>query len=216
MVTLLLVPTRGERDGLGLAVPAGVEVRCCGMGPTLAAVGACRALDELRPSRCVLVGIAGTRDATRAPVGGLVVGESVVDEGVGAGAGAGFVPLADLAPPGEHVPPTTLPLDVPAAWLREDVAAGLAPPVAGAVGTVAAASASVEEADARLARRPDVLVEEMEGYAVALACRAAGVPLSVVRAVSNRAGDRDTTRWDIAGSLGSLGRLVSRLLEVAP
>jgi futalosine hydrolase len=41
----------------------------------------------------------------------------------------------------------------------------------------------------------------MEGFAVALAARAFGVRLSVVRGISNVAGDRDQSRWRMREAL---------------
>ena len=58
------------------------------------------------------------------------------------------------------------------------------------------------------ARHPDVPVEEMEGWGVALACRRAGVPLMIVRAVSNAAGDRDPSHWDAEGAMEALAAVL--------
>lgn len=214
MTTLLLIPTRIERAGLSLPEMGGVQLRLCGMGIMAAAVAATRWLAELRPTDCVLAGLAGTRDAGRAPLGSLVVGTAVRNEAVGAGHAAAFSPLHRMAPRGEDVAPDPLPLVIPPRWME------IAPQlplqgaqgidvVAGELGTVATASASVSEADAWLSRDPGVLAEEMEGYAVALACRAAEVPMSIVRGVSNRAGVRDKDDWDVSGALGALRRFLT-------
>ncbi len=61
--------------------------------------------------------------------------------------------------------------------------------------TVCSASGSVEQAQSRARRFPSACAEEMEGFAVARAARAAGVPFTCVRAVSNLVGDRDVSAW---------------------
>jgi futalosine hydrolase len=48
----------------------------------------------------------------------------------------------------------------------------------------------------------------MEGFGVAVACRLANVPLTIVRGISNRAGDRDHTNWNIEGSLEQAMQLI--------
>jgi futalosine hydrolase len=55
----------------------------------------------------------------------------------------------------------------------------------------------------------------MEGFAVAFACRLRGVPLDVIRGISNTAGDRDTSRWQVAAALEAAGRLALQVLAEA-
>ncbi|NDH95322.1 MAG: futalosine hydrolase, partial [Planctomycetia bacterium] len=64
-----------------------------------------------------------------------------------------------------------------------------------------AASATAEDAATRLEEFPTAVAEDMEGFAVALACRLAGVPCQIIRGISNRAGDRDKARWQIEPAL---------------
>ncbi|MDG2149263.1 MAG: hypothetical protein P8N09_07050 [Planctomycetota bacterium] len=219
MTTLLLIPTRAEQDLMGLRETDGIKVRVCGMGSMASGISAARWLQEVRPEFCVLVGLAGTRDETCAPLGGLVVGTAVRNEAVGAGHGADFLPLGEMAPAGEGGVPDALPLDVPTKWLKVGTrfhaeTSGGPAIVAGEIGTVAAASASIEEADSWRSRDPAVLVEEMEGYAVGLACREAGVPFSIVRGVSNRAGLRDKTQWQAVEAVTALRTFLEQALGV--
>ena len=60
---------------------------------------------------------------------------------------------------------------------------------------------------------PDAAAEDMEGFAVALACRLAGVPLSIVRGISNTAGDRDPARWLVPEAVAAAAALAARILE---
>jgi futalosine hydrolase len=88
--------------------------------------------------------------------------------------------------------------------------------VRGVIGTVAAASADAAQAAAWRARHPDVLVEEMEAHAVAAACARAGVPLAVLRAVSNACGDRDFARWEVDRALAALAVLLPAAVAALP
>jgi len=203
---LVLVPSGAERRALGLPDRDGVVVEVCGVGLVDAALGVERGLAATGAERCLLAGVAGTRDPARAPVGSGVVGRSVVNEGLGAGVGEGFVPLDEMDVPFTDLAPTTLALTVPAGGA--DV--GARP---GAIGTVAAAAATEDEARARRRRRPEVLAEEMEGWAVARVCAQHGVPLAVVRSISNVCGDRERGRWDLAGALEALSRALGVLVE---
>ena len=122
---------------------------------------------------------------------------------MGAGGPSDFTGLEALGIPGLEPAPDRLEL----------TDGGPADLSRGAALTVAATSASDDEARARRAAWPDALVEEMEGHAVAQACGRAGVPLAMLRAVSNRAGDRDKTNWDVPGALAALGRALTRVLD---
>jgi futalosine hydrolase len=189
---LLLVPSALERARL--TPPRGVELLACGVGVVAAALATSERLQRGRVDAVLLAGLCGTRDATRAPLRALVVGSAARNEAVGAGRGREFVETAQMPLQPGDAPPDLLPLrDVP-----------VPDAVRGVIGTVAAASASPEEAAAWRARHPDVLVEEMEAHAVAVACARAGVPLSVLRAVCNLCGDRALARWDVAGALAAL------------
>ena len=71
--------------------------------------------------------------------------------------------------------------------------------------TVCAASADFKTASNRRNRFDSkVTAEDMEGFAVAVACQVHGVGLSIVRGISNQAGDRNHKQWDIDGSLKSV------------
>lgn len=78
--------------------------------------------------------------------------------------------------------------------------------------TVAGASATPERA-ATLYARHAALLENMEGFALALACLRCGLPFLEVRAVSNRVGSRPPRDWDLEGALAALGRAMGTLLE---
>lgn len=77
--------------------------------------------------------------------------------------------------------------------------------------TVAGASATLERA-ASLYARHAALLENMEGFALALACLRCGLPFLEVRTVSNRVGSRPPRDWDLDGALAALGAALAKLL----
>ncbi|MEW6351721.1 MAG: hypothetical protein AB1646_21955 [Thermodesulfobacteriota bacterium] len=68
--------------------------------------------------------------------------------------------------------------------------------VAGRCLTVVGVSADESTARARAARF-GTIAENMEGYALAVACRRFGVPGAEVRGISNQAGIRDKSAWNL-------------------
>lgn len=86
----------------------------------------------------------------------------------------------------------------------------------GALLSVAAAAGSRSQAEARRARHPEALAEEMEGYAVALAAHLGAVPLTILRGISNEAGDRDHASWQIEPALAACRRALEQLFEALP
>jgi futalosine hydrolase len=210
-----------------------VRVALCGFGLAAAGAGAAHVLARVEQAErlglknegwagggtsegalvarpVVLVGIGGTYDPEQAPVGSAVLGTFARCDGIGAGTGKHFISaeamgwrqgieLAGLPPVGDLAP-----LFVPN--VGSDV-------IRGGVLSVAATSAGAGEAAARRARYPDVLVEEMEAFAVALAARLARVPLIVVRGISDLAGDRDRSRWRIPEAIAAARALLEQVVS---
>ena len=217
-----------------------VHVAVCGFGLAAAGSGAAWALAALPPDgaaapppgaaadcrrHAYLAGIAGTYRPRRLPVGRALVATSARCVGIGAGAGprhrsAGALGWAQgLARPGAPAVLDVVELDVPVEvdgdpGGRSGVtpAGDRAKPALGGLLSVTAASGSRYEARRRAATFPDAVAEEMEAFAVALACRLAGVPLTVVRGISNVAGDRDPAHWQTAAALDGARRVLEQIL----
>jgi len=215
--TLLLVPTEMERTHLRLA--GSLDAACdeaviVGFGPVAAAARTALLLAERRPERVLLVGVAGTYDRDALPPGAAACFGAVAIDGVGAGSGASFQLPSRLGlaqwPGG---------LGTSAEEVHETLALAAPPGDEGGeedgalLLTVCAASATPAEVAERCARHPDARAEDMEAFGVALACALAGVELTVVRGISNVAGDRDRSGWCVAEALASAAGEVSRLLE---
>jgi nucleoside phosphorylase len=146
-------------------VPAHLEVVVTGLGKTAAAVATAYALARAEPAYAQVVNV-GTAGALRDGLEGL------------------------------HLPGTVLNHDLDAAALR---ALGYDPEerllVAGGDATVLATGdlfVSDPEVREQLARRAHLV--DMEGYAVAYACRRAGVPVRLVKHVSDNA-DASALDW---------------------
>jgi futalosine hydrolase len=203
---LVLVPTALEERQLGElgGFPPSAKVARTGFGPVAAAARTMQLLAGAETRRVVLLGLAGSLDSERAPLASARQFARVRLDGVGAGAGAAFLPASRLGFP---------------QWADEHgtIEDELALAGGGTLGLlcVCAASASAAEADLRRARHPDAAAEEMEAFGAALACHLAGVPLVVVRGTSNHAGERDATRWRVREALAAARTLALEWLERA-
>jgi futalosine hydrolase len=217
MRTLILVPTDLERRVIepivAPALGAAGMLELCGFGPVAAAARTALLVERLHPDRVVLVGIAGRLDDQFAIAAAYRFAQ-VACFGIGVGSGEAFLPAGAAewpqwpGDPGDGSPAI--------GDLIDCRSAGPATSRAGLLLTACAASATPD--DVRLRKRwfPAAAAEDMEGFAVAFACRLRGVPLDVIRGISNTAGDRDKTRWDISGGLRAAGDLAVQTIAEAP
>jgi len=222
---LIIVPTDLERRELApLLGGDGATVALCGFGIVAAAARTAQLVARERPERVILAGIAGRYDDDpagddepgAAPVAGPAVGaaacfDAVACHGIGVGTGDRFTAAAALGWPqwpGDPPDPTAAIGDRITCRLPRSADV----PRAGVLLTVAASSADADDARLRRMLFPAAVAEDMEGFAVALACRLAGVPCTIVRGISNVAGDRDKTRWQTTAALAAAAGLVRRLL----
>jgi futalosine hydrolase len=213
--TLLLIPTDLERErflDLGGLEPGLAQVETCGFGPVAAAARTAQLLARLRPARAMLVGIAGAYDDVDHPVGEALEFSAVAIEGIGVGEGADLIAPPELGFPqwpghaasahGAAVGEISDRLPLAA----EEEGAPL-------LLTTCAASAGPDQARLRRERFPEAAAEDMEGFAVAMACALAHVPLRIVRGISNRVGDRDPGHWRIPAALAASRRLALAILR---
>ncbi|MBL8896532.1 MAG: hypothetical protein JNM84_02840 [Planctomycetes bacterium] len=219
---LLLAPTRFELEallgpvpGLGPAcVPApgqrALRVGLVGFGLAAAGITTARHLERERPTQVLLVGIAGSFDLARAPLASVHRIEAVSCHGIGVGEGREHIPAA-------RVGFAQIPREICGEELGERLRLAAPPPPldrlpAAELLSATSAAANAGEAATRRAQHPRALLEDMEGYAVALAAILAGAPLSIVRAVSNAIGERDKTRWEVHAALSALRLALAPLL----
>jgi len=212
---LIVVPTTMERSLLMEALQhRGIRypIECCGFGLVAAAARTAQLLTSRPIRRVLLVGIAGGL-TPELSVGSAWHFTHVACHGIGAGSAAAFVPAGRLgwsqieSIDGDTVVGDVLPLG--------GDACGSAPSTASSKGLLlscCASSASADDVHDRLRLFPGAVAEDMEGFGVAMACRLVGAPLTIVRGISNIAGDRDTRQWRIRESLAAAADLTSLLL----
>lgn len=192
-----------------------VRTLVTGVGPVACAAALGRALAAYPDTAgVVLCGVAGSFDTGSAPLGSawIVTRETWPEYGLHGEAGVDprGIRLA-MAETGEGPVRESLDLD------PEGAAGAMGLPVSGTLGraaslTVAGVTGTRMRADA-LFLRHGALLENMEGFAAALACRLAGVPFLEVRVVSNLAGSREAAHWDLKAGLARLGPVLAAFLE---
>lgn len=188
---------------------------CTGVGPVATAAVLGRALARTAGLTGVIqIGVAGSFDLAVAPMGGLyAVTREIWPE-------YGLVTEAGVAPRG-----IGLPMAVTAQGAVHEALDLVPDRVAGELGlvlpaglgravslTVAGVTGTPERA-ARLRQTHAALLENMEGFAAALACRLAGAPFLQIRAVSNLVGSRRPGDWDLKGALSRLGPALTELVR---
>jgi futalosine hydrolase len=211
----LLVATAVEAEAAavraGISTAAPIDVLAAGVGPAAAAAGVARAvaLAEARgrPYRVVVcAGIAGGF-AGRAAIGATVLSTASVAAGLGAESPDGFVSLDELG-----LGTATVTAD---AGLLAALRPVLPLAVLGVVLTVSTATGTAATAAQHAAMHPDAVAEAMEGYGVAVAATAAGLPFVELRTISNEIGPRDRAAWRIGEALAALTAAAQVLDTVA-
>lgn len=180
--------TRRDLPGIALDVLVG------GVGPAAAAAGTATALALGDYGLVVSAGIGGGF-APAAPPGSLVVADAIVAADLGAETPEGFVDVAALGfGRAVHLPPAEL------AALAAEATGGLLAPVL----TVSTVTGTAARAAGLAVRHPQAGAEAMEGFGVAEAAAAHGLPVLEIRAVSNAVGPRDRDAWRIGEALAAL------------
>ncbi|MFF3943701.1 futalosine hydrolase [Streptomyces sp. NPDC001902] len=191
-------PVPGGRVLLRTAL---ADVLAAGVGPAAAAAGTAAALTAARYGLVVSAGIAGGFQP-HAPVGSVVVANAIVAADLGAEGPEGFLPVAELGfGTSEHRPPGPLSRRV------ADVLGAAYGPVL----TVSTVTGTAGRAAELTRRHPGAPAEAMEGFGVAEAAAAHGLPVLEIRTVSNPVGPRDRAAWRIGEALDALADAFARL-----
>ncbi|MFK8113533.1 MAG: futalosine hydrolase [Rubripirellula sp.] len=213
MTDLILVPTPGELETIRPLLGTesdDLAFQVCGFGPIAAAARTAALISRYKASRVVLIGIAGSFDIAKYPVGSAGRFEEVACHGIGVGSGPDFQSATDLGwhqfSGGDDAQPKI------SDTIRLDSTYVANQKISGQLLTVCSASANAEEASIRRQMFPHAIAEDMEGFAVATACTLASVPLQIVRGISNQVGDRNHEHWQIEKALRSAAKLARRLM----
>ncbi|MFF4436153.1 futalosine hydrolase [Streptomyces sp. NPDC001621] len=185
---------------------AGSDLLAAGVGPALAAASTAGALTAAaldgRPYGLVVSAGIGGGFPPAAPLGSLVVADAITAADLGAETADGFLPVTELGfGTVTHRPPESL--------VR--VVSGALGAPAGTVLTVSTVTGTAARAAELRARHPRALAEGMEGFGVAEAAAAHGVPVLEIRAVSNPVGPRDRAAWRIGDALAALTEAFGKL-----
>jgi len=211
---LILIPTEQERRVLSplmaAAMAGSARMELCGFGMVAAAARTAQLVAELAPARVLLVGIAGRLD-DRLSLGEAYRFGTVSCYGIGAGTGNDFLSAESLGWqqwPGDPPDPADAIGDtIPCATAGDAVV-----PRSEQLLTVCAAAASEADVVARMRMFPGAAAEDMEGFAVAVACRLKRVPVDIIRGISNTAGDRNKAHWQVTGALEAAAELAVRMM----
>jgi futalosine hydrolase len=172
--------------------PTRVVLAAIGIGVVRSAAVLGALVQATAPDRVLMIGSGGALPGSGLQVGDLVVASSETMAELGLCTGVGIADAAALRLPGLS---QEIRLDPD---LTSELAANpsLGEVRVGRFLTVAGVSANPEQAAAR-ARRFGALIENMEGYGLALVGDQFRIPVAELRAVSNVAGDRDKSRWKL-------------------
>ncbi len=219
---LVLVPTALELqyvEALRERLAVGSALKLCGLGPIVSAARAAQLITQLQPQIVLLVGIAGAIGG-KLKVGTAYEFSEVATYGIGVGGGVEYQTTQELgwrqwssdSTVGVGAAEVSAPADEIGDCLRLNL------PQSSIVNrqllTVCAASASLNDVAERQHKFPNACAEDMEGFAVATACKLAGVPVRIVRGISNMAGDRNKQNWQIAAAMNAAARLVNQVLDL--
>ncbi|WP_019422278.1 futalosine hydrolase [Paenibacillus sp. OSY-SE] len=208
---LIMTSVPAERDAVlrGLNGDARFDVVIGGVGTAAAAVSTARALATAEYGLVVCAGIAGGF-AGQADIGSLVLASEIVAADLGAETPEGFCSVDELGFGSARVP-----VDAGlTARLAEALRAAGLPVAAGPVLTLATVTGTAETAAELAARVPGAAAEAMEGYGVAVAAQACGVPVLELRSISNAVGPRNRDAWRIPEALKALEAASAVLMEV--
>ncbi|GAA3386551.1 futalosine hydrolase [Cryptosporangium minutisporangium] len=206
MRVLLVTAVPAELDAaLGDVAPGPITGLAGGVGPVAAAVSTAMALASGEYDLVVSAGLAGGF-AGRAPIGSVVVADTVRWADLGADTEEGFLDLTGLGLAGGDVLSAT-----GGRWVTDALGAAGVPALTGEVLTLATMTGTDRRGAELATVHPTAVAEAMEGYGVAWAARAAGVRWAELRAVSNLIGRRDRSAWDIPAAFDALRRAISAL-----
>lgn len=194
-----------------------------GIGKAAAAATAITLLSHHPAQALWLFGCGGAYPGSGLDLGDLALADAEIfgDEGVATGRGfrdleAMRLPMRPDAGPLFNRWPVDRALHAWARPLFEEQAQNSATTLgSGPFVTVSTCTGTTDAATA-MARRTGGICENMEGAAVALACRQLAVPLLEVRGIANRVEDYNPAAWDLAAGMTAAQHAVLAILPLWP
>ena len=193
---LILVPTVFELSMLDLKPNRGRKVEICGFGPIGSGIGAYQKISQHVPKHVLLIGIAGSLHV-HAQIGSAYTFKQVALDGVGAD-GEDELDLKQLPNVENSNVTDRLSMDSGNVFIQSHQQNCLFELL-----TVCQSTSDLSIVERRKAHFPEAVAEDMEGYSVALAAHALNVPLTIIRGISNIAGDRNKRNWQIREALSA-------------
>lgn len=201
---LLIVPTTLEQNWiqnqLDSLLQGGLCWATCGVGLVESAITVARLISVYQPKQLWLIGIAGSLSESL-QIGLAYEFSQVSCYGIGVGCGT------EYRLPNELGWQKMMKFGVQGTVSLNPLPSNLE------LLSVAAASADLDEAKLKLTKFPNAAAEDMEAYSVALQCSMFGVKCRVIRGISNRAGDREHSRWKVGKAMGAAFELFSSQLQ---
>jgi len=210
---LLLVPTRFELAMIDLKLLETRDVAVCGFGIATAGARTAQLLAEFKPTQVTLLGIAG-RLGSILEIGKAYRFSEIACYGIGAGAGQNFQTASEMGwnhwdsvsrdeadtnsiSPNQNI---TLGLQKSDSSISDVICideCSISSEIQARYQllTTAAASINMNDVQLKITKYPHAVAEDMEGFAVAVACQLANVQLEIIRGISNHAGDRNKSNW---------------------
>ena len=200
---LLVTPTEMERNVLthqAAFQELNLPLEVCGFGPISCAAAISKRIVDAAPSRVLLIGIAGGYSADI--VGKAFEFGQVSIDGIGCGHGMKFQTAGEMGWQ---------------QWQSGNELIGdeiqLSRSNQNRLLTVCAASADQKHAELRSVKY-NAIAEDMEGFGAAMACKLANIPLTIVRGISNVAGDRNHDRWQTTEALARAAELANQKVRM--
>ncbi len=194
-----------------------------GIGKAAAAAATITLLHYCRPEALLLFGCGGAYPHSGLEIGDLALADREIFDDEGVATPNGFADLAAMGLPmrqGDeplfNIWPTDRQLQELAKPALHELAGTQGIKLAtGSFVTVSTCTGTAARA-IQIEQRTGGICENMEGAAVALACRQLSVPLLEIRGISNLVEDRDIGRWDLAAGMTVAQQAVIGLLKKWP
>ena len=170
----------------------------CGFGLISSAITTVHLLNQYeslitKDSPIYLLGICGTFDIEKAPIGSVVIPSEILLHGIGVGEGDSYKSAFELGWQNGSGSQASVPAKISA---PKDVTTNVSISTGTAL-SVTSASSNYQEATFKKAKYKNALIEDMETYSVIVASESCNREVVVVRGVSNQVGEKDKNNWKV-------------------